>query len=66
MLHDFAHPVCRACCNYEGIDRIAEVIDKAKHMRQAFDSIVPSSEAMNHVPQTDVAVNPCYRYICFC
>lgn len=61
MLHDFAHPVCRACCNYEGIDRIAEVIDKAKHMRQAFDSIVPSSEAMSvktsHVQQTDVAVN---------
>lgn len=61
MLHDFAHPVCRACCNYEGIDRIAEVIDKAKHMRQAFDSIVTSSEAVSvktsHVQPTDVAVN---------
>lgn len=61
MLHDFAHPVCRACCNYEGIDRIAEVIDKAKHMRQAFDNVVPSSEAVslktNHVHHTDVAMN---------
>ena len=46
MLHDFTHPVCRACCNYEGTDRIAEVLDKAKHLRQAFDTALPVSEAM--------------------
>ena len=59
MLHDFAHPVCRACCNYEGIDRIAEVIDKAKHMRQAFDNIVVhSSEAKtSQMQHADVALN---------
>ena len=33
MLFDFAMPICRACCNYEGIDKIAEVIEKAKKMR---------------------------------
>ena len=38
MLYDFSEPVCRACCNYEGIDRIAEVIDKAKHLRRSFDN----------------------------
>jgi hypothetical protein len=58
MLHDFTLPVCRACCNYEGIDRIAEVLDKAKHMRQAFESIVPTSDATGlKVSHADVAVN---------
>ena len=33
MLFNFAEPICRACCNYEGIDKIAEVIEKAKKMR---------------------------------
>ena len=56
MLHDFTHPVCRACCNYEGIDRITEVLDKAKHMRQAFDTALPVSEAMAlNVSHADVA-----------
>lgn len=37
MLYDFTEPVCRACCNYEGIDRIAEVIEKARQLRKNFD-----------------------------
>ena len=37
MLYDFSEPVCRACCNYEGVDKISEVIEKAKHLRKSFD-----------------------------
>ena len=37
MLYDFAEPICRACCNYEGIDRIAEVIEKARQLRNSFE-----------------------------
>ena len=33
MMYDFSEPVCRACCNYEGLDRVAEVIEKAKQLR---------------------------------
>lgn len=45
MLYDFPEPVCRACCNYEGIDRIAEVIDKARHLRRSFEH---SSQQHSH------------------
>ena len=38
MLQDFAEPVCRACCNYEGIGRISEVIDKARQLRRSFEN----------------------------
>ena len=37
MLYDFSEPVCRACCNYEGMDKIAEVIEKAKQLRMNFE-----------------------------
>ena len=60
MLHDFTHPVCRACCNYEGIDRIAEVIDKAKQLRMVFDTaVIPTSEALSLAARShaDVALN---------
>ena len=37
MINDFPEPVCRACCNYEGLDRIEEVIAKGRELRKAFD-----------------------------
>lgn len=38
MLNDFLEPVCRACCNYEGIDKIQEVIEKAKAVKNTFET----------------------------
>ena len=37
MVYDFVEPVCRACCNFEGIDRIGEVLDKARQLRRTFE-----------------------------
>lgn len=37
MLYDFVEPVCRACCNYEGIDKIQEVIENAKAVKSKFE-----------------------------
>ncbi len=37
MLNDFVEPVCRACCNYEGIDKIQKVIERAKAVKNKFD-----------------------------
>ena len=34
MLHDYQEPVCRACCNHEGTDHIAKVIDKAREQKR--------------------------------
>lgn len=45
MLYDFSEPVCRACCNYEGVDKISEVIEKAKQLRKTFD--VPPQRSIN-------------------
>lgn len=44
MLFDFAEPVCRACCNYEGIDRIAEVVEKARALRKNYEGGALSSD----------------------
>ena len=44
MLHEFAEPICRACCNYEGSDRIAEVIEKAQAMRRTLE---PPSQGLS-------------------
>ncbi|CAK9296956.1 unnamed protein product [Gordionus sp. m RMFG-2023] len=38
ILHDFSEAVCRACVNYEGVDRIEMVIETAREMRKIYDS----------------------------
>lgn len=38
MLNDFLEPVCRACCNYEGIDKIREVLERAKAVKSKFET----------------------------
>ena len=35
VLTDFSEVVCRGCCNYEGADRVEEVIQAARTMRRA-------------------------------
>ena len=37
IIYDFCEPVCRACCNYEGIERISEVINEARRMRHSLE-----------------------------
>jgi len=38
MIQDFSEPVCRACCNYEGIDRMPQVIEQAVRLRRSVSS----------------------------
>jgi len=45
MINDFSEPVCRACCNYEGLDRIEEVIAKGRQLRKSFEA-----QYVAHVP----------------
>lgn len=49
MVYDFIEPVCRACCNFEGIDRIGEVLDKARQLRRTFEPSQQQQQA--HHPQ---------------
>lgn len=53
MLADFSEAVCRACCNYEGIDRIEEVIERARHQKKQAEAL------LGRVPtSTTIAVDP--------
>ena len=36
MLQDFSEPICRGCCNYEGVDRIEEAIQRARGLRTLY------------------------------
>ena len=38
ILHEFTEPICRGCCNYEGPERIEEVIDYARYLRKGWDN----------------------------
>ena len=53
IIYDFCEPVCRACCNYEGIERISEVINEARRMRHSLEQYPrqqkpPSSSSLPH------------------
>ncbi|XP_031572147.1 interferon regulatory factor 2-binding protein-like A [Actinia tenebrosa] len=37
VLHDFSEPICRGCCNYEGADRIEEVIQYVRILRRNWE-----------------------------
>ena len=58
MINDFSEPVCRACCNYEGLDRIEEVIAKGRELRKTFEgqyvSHVSARHSMSGVRPTDI------------
>lgn len=40
MLADFSEAICRACCNYEGIDRIEEVIERARQQKKQAEALL--------------------------
>jgi hypothetical protein len=37
VLHDFSEPICRGCCNYEGADRIEEIIQYVRILRRNWE-----------------------------
>lgn len=61
MLYNFSEPVCRACCNFEGVDRISDVIDKARQMRRSFEQSSqqqpPPPKPSSHPAEHHVAPN---------
>lgn len=55
MLTDFTEPVCRACCNYEGIDRVEEVIDRARQQKKQAEALLGRvNETASRFGQRDV------------
>ncbi len=59
MLFDFVEPVCRACCNYEGIDKIKEVIENAKAVKSKFDvSSLPNGQKHKQQPHSPLQPEP--------
>lgn len=38
ILNEFSEPVCRGCCNYEGADRIEDVIQYSRYLRQTWEA----------------------------
>ena len=38
MLHDFSETICRGCCNYEGADRVEDVIHYSRILRKSWEN----------------------------
>ncbi|XP_063692051.1 probable E3 ubiquitin-protein ligase IRF2BPL [Bolinopsis microptera] len=57
MLQDFSEPICRGCCNYEGVDRIEEAIQRARGLRTLYPAAANGrsrgSPARNSTPTTE-------------
>ncbi|XP_032240387.2 probable E3 ubiquitin-protein ligase IRF2BPL [Nematostella vectensis] len=37
ILHDFSEPICRGCCNYEGAERIEDIIHYSRLLRKNWE-----------------------------
>ncbi|KAK3715029.1 hypothetical protein QZH41_002670 [Actinostola sp. cb2023] len=37
VLHDFSEPVCRGCCNYEGAERIEDILQYVRTLRKNWE-----------------------------
>ena len=57
MLQDFSEPICRGCCNYEGVDRIEEAIQRARGLRTLYPAAANGrsrgSPVRNSTPATE-------------
>ena len=47
ILHDFTEPICRGCCNYEGPDRIEEVVEYARYLRKGWEQQIRSLKSQS-------------------
>ena len=52
ILRDFTEPICRGCCNYEGVDRVEEAITRAKGLRALFpNAVAPNRNKQSTSPR---------------
>lgn len=47
VLHDFSEPVCRGCCNYEGAERIEDIIQYVRILRKNWEKAETGNRSKN-------------------